>query len=191
MPFFTIRMSTNLLPPIEQKSVLHMYRKRFLALVFFSVAFLLLSGAVLLLPSYIVLRNNAEVLIIKRDQLQKEETSSIQGTLATTIADINKRLAVFPDVVMPSPVVGTFVAPVLKRKTGAVHITNLSYNTADGGGISLQISGTAASRSDLLAFADALKTEKGFKNVTVPISSFIKDSNVTFSITAMLDQQQK
>lgn len=178
---------SNLLPYSEKKKILGMYRKRFLALVFFSAAFILFSGAVLLFPAYVVLKDSAGSLTEKRDQLKKDETAALQGTLAKTISDINKRLAVFPDTAILSPVIGTFVRPVLTTKTPAIHITNMGYTVGDSGTINVQISGIAASRSSLLSFADALKATNGFKNVTVPISSFIKDSNVTFTISAVLD----
>ncbi|MBP7804651.1 MAG: hypothetical protein KA052_00305 [Candidatus Pacebacteria bacterium] len=180
---------SNLLPQTEKKKILGMYRKRFLALVFFSAAFILLSGAVLLFPAYIVLKDTASSLTEKRDQLKKDETAALQGALAKTISDINSRLAIFPDVVTASPIIATFVRPVLETKTAAINITNMGYATGEGGAITVQISGIAGNRSSLLSFADALKATKGFKNVTVPISSFIKDSNVTFTIGAVLDQK--
>ena len=178
---------SNLLPKAEKDSILRLYRKRFLALVFLSIMGLVVAGAALLFPSFVVLKSDEALLTSKRDTLGSHETTQIASTLASTIADINKRLAVFPNKVVPSPLLAQFVDPVLKVKTDAVHITNFTYTQDPKRAVdNIQVSGTTNSRADLLSFADKIKAVDGFTNVTVPIASFIKDSNVTFTISAVI-----
>lgn len=178
---------SNLLPPNEKTAILHLYRKRFLVLCLLTLAGLALAGSALLFPSLYYIKSQESVFAEKRDELSGQETNKIAATLATTIADINARLNVFSNTAVASPLLGSFIDPVLKIKTNAVHITNFAYARAEkGNDVNIQVSGTTDSRADLLLFADKMKTSGRFANVNVPIASFIKDSNVTFTITASL-----
>lgn len=177
---------SNLLPTREKTAIIKLYRRRFLSIVFFVGMGLFVVGGILLFPSIFVLKGSEAVLAAKRDALGGHETTKVETALASTITEVNKKLSVFPDVILPSPILGNFLDPILKVKGDAVHITNFSYGAQNAGEITISISGTTNSRADLLAFADKLKSNPHFKNVTVPIASFIKDANVTFTIGAVL-----
>jgi hypothetical protein len=176
---------TNLLPTFQKKSIRALYRKRFFALVFLSVAALAIAAILLALPSFLFLKSSEIVLVAKRDTLAAYETSTIARTLASAVADVNSRLAVFPSSETASPLIADFMNPVLLAKTKAIHLIGFSYekgtkpNTA-----SVKITGTADSRVALLSFADKLKKVGSFSDVNVPIANFIKDSDVPFTITA-------
>jgi len=176
---------SNLLPIEQKKSILRLYRKRFLALTFFYIIALALVGLLLLLPSLFLSKSSESLLSQKRDVLASNDTSTITKSLAASIGDINTRLAIFPGNTTASPLVADFVNPVLGAKTKAIHLTNLTYALGDSPTTAaIQIEGTADSREDLLSFTGSLKAIKTFSNVNVPITSFIKDSDVTFTITA-------
>ena len=50
----------------------------------------------------------------------------------------------------------------------------------------VSVQGTADSRADLLAFADKVRAIDSFTSVNVPITSFIKDTDVPFTLTAVV-----
>jgi hypothetical protein len=176
---------SNLLSPKEKRSITRLYRRRFIAVAFFCLMAFALASALELFPSLFFLRSHRAVLADNKASLQGREGSLVAVNLAKTVADINQHLAVFSDATFPAPLTASFIDPVLKIKKAHIHITNLSYQAAERSTEALvQISGTADSRGDLLDFTDTLKAAPGFKNVQVPIASFIKDSNVTFTINA-------
>ena len=178
---------SNLLTVKEKKSILGLYRKRFLSIIFISFIVIAVIGSALLFPSLFYLENNKAVLSLNKKSLQGQETTKIAETLAGTITDINAHLNVFSDTTITSPVIAHFIDPILKTKTGAIHVTNFSYVSGEKNtNASIQISGIADTRSDLLAFADKIKTLDGFKTVSVPIASFIKDTKMPFTVSATI-----
>ena len=52
------------------------------------------------------------------------------------------------------------------------------------------IEGRAATREILLSFKDALKNSAYFQNLNIPLSNFLKQNNIDFSLTFELKQQQ-
>ncbi len=162
-----------------------MYRKRFVAIVFLSLAALLVAAVLLVLPSFLFLKSNEIVLSAKRDTLAGYETSSIVRTLTSSIADVNKRLSVFPASETASPLIADFMNPVLLAKNGSIHLIAFSYTrSAKPNQATVKVTGTADSRVALLAFTDRLKKVGSFSDVNVPITNFIKDSNVPFTVSA-------
>ncbi len=177
---------SNLLPESHKASVIRLYRKRFLTVAFFALAILSLIGAGLLLPSLFLAKNDEAVLVQKRDTLGARETSSIAHSLALSISTINQKLGVFSATVPASPVIGSVIKPMLGVQGNSVKISMINFDLVpDQPGIArIRISGTAESRETLLAFTDRIKALPGWTAVDLPIMSFIKNSNVTFTISA-------
>ena len=178
---------SNILPQTKKVSILWMYRKRFLAVVFIFIMCFAIVGSVLLVPAFLISRSSENLLTAQRDTLAGRETSTITHSLASTIGDINSRVAVFPLMVPASPLIADLINPILAAKTSTIHLTDFSYDPSAGKGTAaITIGGAADSREALLAFGDKLKTIDGITNVNVPISSFIKDANVPFTISATM-----
>lgn len=178
---------SNLLPPEQKKSLLHLYRMRFFAVVFIAIICVAAIGIAALIPSFFVSKESEATLTASRDVLASHETSSIQKSLSQSIIDINDRLSVFSGSWFTSPILADFVDPILSAKPAGLRLTDLSF-TPDKSGMTakVEISGVANNRELLLAFGDKVKQLPNFSNVDIPITSFIKDSNVTFTITGTL-----
>jgi hypothetical protein len=177
---------SNLLPPKEKHLLVRMYRTRLATLFFVSGAALFVVGSIVLMPSLLLLKSDQIILTSKRDTFANFETNKIAQSLAATVSDINARLAVFPGKpVTASPLIAGLLDPALRSKTSAIHLTAFSYDPGNKGTeAKIKISGVADSRADLLLFAEKLKATRSFTNVTVPITSFIKDADVTFTASA-------
>jgi len=177
---------SNLLPYNEQKRILRMYRVRFVTVSIFSCVILLLAASALIFPALMLSRNTEKAIRAKRDILAGHETNTIEKNLTQTIGDINTRLAVFSDSPPASPLLQSFLDPVLKAKTAAIQITQLGFvaDPKDKTHATISISGVSGTREALLSYADDLRTVDGLTTVLVPIESFLKGSNESFTITA-------
>ena len=178
---------SNLLPPKNKLALLKLYRKRYVSLAFFSLAALSVVAIVLLLPSYLYLRSSQIVLETEYDTLSSYETSTIAAQLAATVTDINGRLAAFPATSPASPLIAGMIDPILQVESPAIHIAEFDYAP----GITsvqakISVSGIADSRTDLLAFADKVRNIASFTSVDVPITNYIKDTDVPFTLTAVV-----
>ena len=65
-----------------------------------------------------------------------------------------------------------------------MYLTGLTYTSVpDSGTAQIDVSGVATSRESILAFADSLRKAPDVTAVDVPITNFIKESNLPFGIT--------
>ena len=174
----------NLLPPQEIKRVKLLYQKRvFIVLVHVFTVVVLIAGACLV-PSYIYSQKEKKELLVKKALLEKNETGELKKNLISTISDMNIRLDGFRDTTFNSPIVSSFIEPIIKARTPAVHLSDLGYAlNSDGITARVGIFGVSNSRESILTFASNLRKAPGVVNVDVPITNFIKDSNIPFSIT--------
>ncbi len=179
---------SNLLPQIEKEETIKLYRMRYAGVVIIAFATLAFTGGLLLFPSLFYLKSSEEVLLSKKNSLSGRETSGIQESLISALKDINTRLSAFPEESVVSPISQSFIDPVLKAKTSEVHLTGFNYSarpdnkkTAD-----VRIIGVADNREALLVFSGNLSKTNGVTDVDVPITSFLKNSDVLFTVSATI-----
>ncbi len=182
----------NLLPYIEKKRIRGLYRLR---LAVAALTFLSISGAVLVIlfaPSYI-LSNTKETFAQKQfDAHQGNETAAIDADMSQSIDDINKKLQIFTGLGKPFLVSDSVIAPILRQKSQAIRIRQVAYTkSSDGKTPEVTLSGTADSREALLSFVDRLKTEQAFSKINLPVSNFVKGSDIDFSLQITLLAQPK
>lgn len=173
----------NLLPPQEIKRVKLLYQKRVFVVWVHVLAIVVLIAGVCFVPSYIYSQREKNELLAKKALLEKNETGELKKNLISTIGDMNIRLDGFKDTTFSSPVVASFVDPVIKARTPAVHLSDLGYALNSDGTARVGIFGVSNSRESILTFASNLRKAPGVVSVDVPITNFIKDSNIPFSIT--------
>jgi Tfp pilus assembly protein PilN len=71
---------------------------------------------------------------------------------------------------------------IILNKMPDMKITQISYDSATKTGKTITLRGIAPSRERLLQFRKALEDDSAFKKVDLPISNFVKGSNISFSI---------
>ena len=156
-----------------------------LATVFFvTLGLCVLIGAVVMIPSYF-LTYIKEDLANKKLEMQKKESVPLpdQQTLEV-IKDLNKKLNLIENAEnnkfdVSSRVINT----ILLTKTPNIKITDISYENNLLKGKKISIEGIAPSREVLLSFRQALEDGTGFKQVDLPISNFVKGSNIKFYLS--------
>ena len=72
---------------------------------------------------------------------------------------------------------------IVVNKMPEIKITDISYDNDIEKGKKVNIEGIAPSREALLSFRLALEGDKNFKQVDLPISNFVKGSNIQFSLS--------
>ena len=72
----------------------------------------------------------------------------------------------------------------MAARVPAVYLSDFNYTLSPSGDTaSVKISGISSNREAILSFADNLRKTHGVTAVDVPITNFIKESNMPFSIT--------
>ena len=178
----------NLIPKEEKKKIIKnfYYRLTVLFLVMGSVSFLIAFMAIL--PSYFLVSGKDNIIKIKIEN-QKNEPILLpdQQTLAM-IKDLNSKLVLIEnawnnDFTVSQKVINA----IILKKMSSIKITDISYennseaNSSEGRKVSIQ--GEAPSREVLLLFRQALEDSSAFKQVDLPISNFVKGSNIQFYLS--------
>lgn len=172
----------NILPKEEKKKILLEYRLRLAVVSVFAVGALILSNLVLLATSYLltVTKNNEA----KNTLVTLEEGQGRAGNekdINAQVASVNKNIALFlkpspQGVVLPS----SSIKKILEIKGDAIKISGFTYDV----GVDQErivITGTALDRDKLAGFIEVLKREPTFTSVDLPISSYVKSTDINFS----------
>lgn len=175
---------SNLLQPKEIHKIRLLYKKRFVVIVLRSIMILSVFGIICLFPAYIYAQKAESKLLAEKAIYDEHATGELRQTLISTINNINTELTVFGDKNYNSPIIKSFVDPVLKAYSNNVSLNDIAYTADQNKNIAhIQVFGVAQSREAILNFSDSLKQEDGISNMNVPINNFIKASNMPFNIT--------
>lgn len=181
----------DLLPTTEKNAIRQEYRLRVFA-VCLGMLFLTLATAVFsFLPTYLFTLSRYETFLTESQSDETQSRISQAKEKETTVQDTNKKIDLLKSGVS-SPYVKDIFLDILESKTAGVSITGLSYDS--GGAVSkkgkdeavspptIGIQGKSSDRGALLAFKDALSRKKEFSSIDLPISSLVKDTELSFSI---------
>lgn len=175
----------NLLPTVEKKKILSEYRLRLATMGIFVIAALVLASLVLLIPSYMLAVSKFNSI---SDQLAlqeaKQDLTGQEKNIDAQVRDVNKKVSIFltgggADRLSPPDV----ITRVISMRGSSIKIQGFDYDAA-GGQERLAISGVAADRDSLAQFFDTLKKDSAFTSVDLPVSSYVKSANISFSIMA-------
>lgn len=176
----------NLLPQNQKKELRKMYRsRRFLA----GGVLLFLFGAlatVALIPSLGMSRVKLEDVLQRLSVARKVNEARLGPETRAAIEESNALLAVLAVPTPPLFAHNGFVETVLSQRTSDIRLTGIFYDGPAANAKNVfqyRLRGVAQTREALFSFVEALKTEEEFTMVDVPISNFVKDSDIDFSIT--------
>jgi hypothetical protein len=181
----------NLLPTEENKSELRAYKIRVVILILVTLFVVILISLLFLFPSYVITDVKKTVTTQKLSTIEGDLKDKEKEPLSDIIKDINTKLKIFTDPKEQFVFSRDILKEILDKKPSEVHITSIGFkeekNAGDGGiKKTILISGFADTRLALLSFERALKEDTRFADVVVPISNFIKGSNIQFTLKFIL-----
>jgi hypothetical protein len=174
----------NLLPQLEKKRIINAYKMRFAAITLIFICALLIISSIGLLPSYVSEKAKADEITSRQEEASRRNTeATIENAAAATAA--NKILADQLEVRITSIEKVLPSSSIMNRiftKAGA-NVSIREINIIDG---SVTVSGTASTRSELIAFHQRLREDTDFKLAVLPIANITKSVNPLFSIVITL-----
>lgn len=143
-------------------------------------------GAILLLPSYLFslirVRALAQDLTLEEqtaDRSRLHETVSALRRSAAQIAEVKEFAAVRQNA-------GDLLENFLRPAHGIVLET---VTITEAGAVA--VSGIAATRADLLSFEGNLRDANVLENMSIPLSSIIREHNIRFTVRGMLNANNR
>ena len=176
----------NLLPQTKQREIVMAYRMRLAAVAVFSLAVLGIVAGVLLIPSYVITATKIDIAERQFDQASQNGGSGI-GTEdpKTVVGQVEGKIAALTPADTGIPAPSLVVIELLSRISAGVSVSAVSFEAAPSG-TRLTVRGTALDRHALAAFGDSLNGDALFAGVNIPPESFVKKSNIDFTIPIML-----
>ncbi len=173
----------NLIPNEEKKRMLRGFYYRAIVVFILGLSFAVFTSVVAISPAYFLSTVKKNLTVDKLEELTKEEVPTIDQATERVIADLNHKLSVVENARLNNFFVSeNVINAIILRKLRDIKIYQISYNTQIDSGAEIIIRGMAPSRERLLLFRRALEDSSAFKEVDLPISNFVRGSNIEFSI---------
>jgi len=87
-----------------------------------------------------------------------------------------------------------FLNEITGKQIEGISLNSINFQKTDQEGvIKLDVRGVAKNRDILIRYSNSLKTDKIFKDVTIPVSSFARNTDIPFSlsVSAKIDQKNE
>ncbi|MDP2676325.1 MAG: hypothetical protein Q8O83_01420 [bacterium] len=175
----------NLLPEKAKHGLREERFARFLIVCGVTVSLIVSGGMFLLWIPWIT-------LVLQEHELEKQLRVAQQSPLLMHVEEIEGRLSLLNDRLDAYErnqdeilIASRSIDAVRAHVGGGISLLFFSYTRSHGAGSAPQFSieGVARDRGALVAFSDALDAEPMIENVRSPISNFLKESNIVFTLT--------
>lgn len=177
---------TDLLPKERREALSRGYFLRLGVVVVWFVTLLVLVSMVLLLPTYVLLTENASTKEAHLSSIDSALSSANGATLAVRLATLSSEAATLSALAHAPSASATFRDALALSRPG-IALSGLAYTPAAGQNPgTLAISGIAATRDALRSYQLVLQGASFARSADLPVSAYAKDSNIAFTITITL-----
>ena len=172
----------NLIPNEKKKEKIRNFYFRFAVVSLSALGSALFIAAIAILPAFIlssVKKNSALKL-----QAETAQSGSMESQALLEIKDLTTELDLLDKSKKDKYLVSKeVISAIILKKMPDIKITEIAYENNLGEGKKVNLRGRAPSRERLLLFRRALEGDPAFSKVDLPISNFIKGSNIEFYLS--------
>lgn len=176
---------TNLLPLIKKKAIAKIYRLRLTSATFLMMASVVIVAIVLLLPTFFVVETEKKSV---NQQLEGLVPNGEQEEVLDTdevIDEAQQKLSILTTGVGSYQNVSYIHEVLIGYRTDNVNFTRFSYDsqvTVDEYVGKITVNGRATDRKSLEKFVESLDRDPLFTDIDDPISNYIDEKDLSFSI---------
>ena len=174
----------NLIPKEEKKkmAVGFYYRLAILFLMMFD--FCILIALVSILPAYFFSSANNTIVDVKLGIQKNEPLPQFDQDTLAVIKDVNGKLDLIDKAEKNKFLISQkVIGAVILNKEPNIKIIQILYENDPVRGKKIDVVGIAPSREVLLSFRRILEGNPAFKSVDLPISNFVKGTNIQFNLS--------
>lgn len=177
---------TNLLPQERQKLLSRDYILRAGAAASVLATILVLSSAVLLVPTYVFLSGNADAKKAELARIESALSSSEEAALSERLAVLSANAASLASL-SNARAVSALIREILSIPRPGISLSSISTApSGENGSETVIISGTSATRDSLRGYQLALEGAPFARSASLPVSAYAKDRDIAFTITVTL-----
>lgn len=177
---------TNLLPLERARAISREYHFRLGVVALSFASLLLLSAAILLIPTYVFLVGGANAKEAQLAHIKSALSASDETALSarlTALSNDAKALIALRD----KPAVSKLMSAALAVSRPGIVLSSFTYAPPTGKNpATFALSGVAATRDALRNYQLALEGAPIASAASVPVSAYAKDVNIAFTVTLVL-----
>ncbi len=173
----------NLIPSEEKKKIRKDFYMRVVIVSFFVLGIAILLSNIMLIPA--VFYASLEKTLVENhfNNNQNQLSLELNPEDKTLVDSLNSKINLVNNFQKDKFLVSVRVIDnILNRKTDGIKIKDINYTNDVSKGKSINIRGQASSREKLVIFKNKLSEDANFKKVDLPVSNFIKSSDIEFNL---------
>jgi Tfp pilus assembly protein PilN len=177
----------NLIPNQDKKNMAKNFYLRLTALSFGMFGICVLFATASMLPAYFMSLTKKNFAEIKLETQKNEVVPAPDQQSLATIKSLNLQLSLIENVEKNKFYVSQrIIQEIISQKMSDIKISQISYQIDPIKGKTVNITGFAPSRERLFSFQQALQADTNFKSVDLPISNFLKNTDIQFNLVLTL-----
>ncbi len=177
---------TNLLPPERARVLRRDYMLRVGVVVTVLATVLILSAAVLLIPTYVLLTESTNAKKIHLASIESKPSSADEAVLSTRLAALSSSATTLT-ALSNAPSVSTIIREVLAISHPGITLSGFAYTPSKGKSSgTVEVSGSSATRDALRNYQLALQGAPFALSAVLPVSAYANDTDIAFTITVTL-----
>lgn len=158
------------------------YRLGGLCLMMLSIV--LFVAVLALLPPYLFSNAKSKIASQKLEIQTRESVPLDMEEINQVLTDVKGKLNLVEKNEQNRFIVSEqVIRAILKDKVSGIKILSMAYRVDQNNGKEITLSGDASSRQALLNFRQKLESDPAFKKVDLPISNFVRGTNIRFYLT--------
>lgn len=174
----------NLIPNQEKKKKVKDFYFRLVVIFLAALGFCVVLGIASILPSYFLSVTEKNLTSAKLSAQKNEPETLADQNLSQAVEDLNMKLRLVEEAEKNKyPVSQKVINEIALRKMPDIKISRIVYENDAEGNRKVNVSGVAPSRERLLLFRQILEDNVAFQKVELPISNFVKGSNIEFNLS--------
>ncbi len=174
----------NLIPNQEKKRKVNDFYFRLVVVFLTMLGFCALVAAASLFPAFFLSLSNKNLANAKLETQKLEPVPVLDQGSLSMMEDTSNKLDMVDLAEKNKYLISQkIVNEIILKKMSDIKITQINYDNSSPGGKKVNVNGVAPSRERLLLFRQTLEDDAFFKKVDLPISNFVKGSNIEFSLS--------
>ncbi|MBI5139779.1 hypothetical protein HZA26_04205 [Candidatus Nomurabacteria bacterium] len=171
----------NLIPNEEKKRKIKDFYFRATVVFFAVLGFSVFVSCATILPAYFFSLEKKNFVNNKLEVEKKANLPEPDSKALLLKDDLIKKLSLIEKIQAEKYIVSEkIINEIILKKMSDIKISSISYQNDLVKGKSININGTAPSRERLTVFRKSLEENTSFKKVDLPVSNFVKGSNIQF-----------
>jgi len=174
----------NLIPNKDKKLMYRDFYFRLISLCFLMFGVSLIIASIIILPAYFYSYSEENLINTKIKEQETENISSLDQNPLLIVKDLQNKLDLIENAIKNKFIFSEKVVnEIILKKMSGIKITEIYYQNDLKTDKKINISGIALNRDVLLSFRLALEDDPSFSKIDLPISNFVKGSNIKFSLS--------